>query len=200
MNSIGNLSTPAERGSAMRYPRRCGTPILTRSAPSSASTCRRTPVRSSRRSAYGTNMYFPRRLSLQRGPRLSRTTAYSLGYHRRRSTAQARAWDRFGKWRAGSHRPSASGRACPSFCRAMSVGLAELVRAIAPTFVARDVEELPLLTLGSQIQGGINNLIGQRAITDVFSGDPRDRRRLHRERDRRWAGLEKTRPDARCGS
>ena len=28
--------------------------------------------------------------------------------------------------------------------------------------------ELPLLTLGQQIQGGINNLIGRRAITDVF--------------------------------
>ena len=54
------------------------------------------------------------------------------------------------------------------FCRVMSAGLADLVRALTPSFGARDVAELPLLTLGQQIQGGINNLIGQRAITDVF--------------------------------
>ena len=56
----------------------------------------------------------------------------------------------------------------PEFCRAMSAGLSELVRALAPSFGARDVAELPLLTLGQQIQGGINNLIGQRAIANVF--------------------------------
>ena len=56
----------------------------------------------------------------------------------------------------------------PEFCRAMSAGLADLVRALAPSFGSRDVDELPLLMLGQQIQGGINNLIGQRAIKDVF--------------------------------
>ena len=56
----------------------------------------------------------------------------------------------------------------PEFCRAMSRGLAELVRQMSPTITPRDVTELPLLTLGAQIQGSNNNTIGKRAIADVF--------------------------------
>lgn len=54
------------------------------------------------------------------------------------------------------------------FCAAMSRSLAELVRQMSPQFSSRDVNELPLLTLGSQFQGGNNNTIGQRATLDVF--------------------------------
>lgn len=56
----------------------------------------------------------------------------------------------------------------PDFCKAMSTSLAELVRQMSPTISARDVAELPLLTLGSQIQGSNNNSIGKQAIIDVF--------------------------------
>lgn len=55
-----------------------------------------------------------------------------------------------------------------AFCAAMGVSLAELVRQLSPTVTTRDVAELPLLVLGSQFQGGNNNLIGQRATVDVF--------------------------------
>lgn len=54
------------------------------------------------------------------------------------------------------------------FCAAMAQSLADLVRQIAPQFSPRDVAELPLLTLGSQFQGGNNNTIGKRATLDVF--------------------------------
>lgn len=54
------------------------------------------------------------------------------------------------------------------FCRLMAEGLAELVRLISPTITQRDLDELPLLTIGSQFQGGCNNLIGQQATKEVL--------------------------------
>jgi len=54
------------------------------------------------------------------------------------------------------------------FCAAMAVGLADLVRQMAPQITPRDVVELPLITLGSQFQGGNNNTIGRHATVDVF--------------------------------
>ena len=54
------------------------------------------------------------------------------------------------------------------FCAAMAGSLSELVRNASPRFSARDVIELPLLTLGSQFQGGNNNTIGKQATVDVF--------------------------------
>ena len=54
------------------------------------------------------------------------------------------------------------------YCTAMAHSLAELVRQMSPPISKRDVLELPLLTLGSQIQGGNNNAIGKRATVEVF--------------------------------
>jgi hypothetical protein len=56
----------------------------------------------------------------------------------------------------------------PEFCGAMSEGLAELVRRISPTMTQRDVDELPLLVIGSQFQGSRNNEIGKGATVGVF--------------------------------
>ena len=56
----------------------------------------------------------------------------------------------------------------PAFCTAMGSALAELVRQLSPPITPRDVNELPLLTLGSQFQGGNNNIIGQAAIKGIF--------------------------------
>jgi hypothetical protein len=58
--------------------------------------------------------------------------------------------------------------ALPQFCASMSTALAELVVQLSPTVTNRDIAELPLLTLGSQIQGGSNNIIGKKATADVF--------------------------------
>ena len=54
------------------------------------------------------------------------------------------------------------------FCSVMTEHLAELVRQISPTISARDVSDLPLLTLGAQLYGSNNNAIGKRATLDVF--------------------------------
>ena len=56
----------------------------------------------------------------------------------------------------------------PVFCKAISEGLAELVRQMSPMITSRDVAELPLLTIGAQFQGSNNNIIGQQATVDVF--------------------------------
>jgi hypothetical protein len=54
------------------------------------------------------------------------------------------------------------------FCSIMAEHLAELVGQISPKITARDVSELPLLTLGAQLYGSNNNAIGKRATIDVF--------------------------------
>lgn len=55
-----------------------------------------------------------------------------------------------------------------SFCVVMAGNLADLVRQISPAITARDVSELPLLTLGGQLYGSNNNAIGKQATLDVF--------------------------------
>ena len=54
------------------------------------------------------------------------------------------------------------------FCRVMAENIAELVRQVSPRITARDVSELPLLTLGAQLYGSNNNAIGKQATRDVF--------------------------------
>lgn len=54
------------------------------------------------------------------------------------------------------------------FCTVMAENLAELVRQISPKITARDVVELPLLTLGAQLYGSNNNAIGKQATLNVF--------------------------------
>jgi len=55
-----------------------------------------------------------------------------------------------------------------AFCRAMNAALADLVRQISPRVTARDISELPLLTLGSFFQGANNVKIGKQATLGVF--------------------------------
>ncbi len=53
-------------------------------------------------------------------------------------------------------------------CKMMSQALSELVRQMSPAITQRDVTELPLLTIGSQFQGGNNVAIGRRAVEAVY--------------------------------
>jgi len=62
-----------------------------------------------------------------------------------------------------SRRPDLEG-----FCTVMGQALGDLVRQMTPAFTSQDAVELPLLTLGSQFQGGNNNTIGKQATLDVF--------------------------------
>ena len=61
------------------------------------------------------------------------------------------------------HRPDIE-----QYCSIMAEQLAELVRQVSPRITARDVSELPLLTLGAQLYGSNNNAIGKQATLDVF--------------------------------
>jgi hypothetical protein len=61
-----------------------------------------------------------------------------------------------------------SGPDLDHFCRVMTLSLADLVRQISPKITARDVAELPLLTLGAQLYGSNNNAIGKQATLEVF--------------------------------
>jgi hypothetical protein len=54
------------------------------------------------------------------------------------------------------------------FCREMASALSALIEQISPRVTERDLDELPLLTLGSQFQGSNNNRIGQAATAEVF--------------------------------
>ena len=56
----------------------------------------------------------------------------------------------------------------PILCQSLGGGLAELVRQMSPTITRRDVAELPILTLGAQLQGSNNNIIGKQAVLDAF--------------------------------
>lgn len=56
----------------------------------------------------------------------------------------------------------------PALCQALGAGLADLVRQMSPAITPRDVAELPLLTLGAQLQGSNNNIIGKQAVLDAF--------------------------------
>lgn len=58
--------------------------------------------------------------------------------------------------------------ALEGFCREMALALSALIEQISPRVTERDLEELPLLTLGSQFQGSNNNRIGQAATEEVF--------------------------------
>jgi len=50
----------------------------------------------------------------------------------------------------------------------MSKPLADLVRQMSPSMSVQDIQELPLITLGSQFQGGNNNVIGRQATMGIF--------------------------------
>jgi hypothetical protein len=67
------------------------------------------------------------------------------------------------------------------FCTVMAGNLAELVRQISPKITARDVSELPLLTLGAQLYGSNNNAIGKQATLDVFLSVIEDRQEVRRQ-------------------
>ncbi len=56
----------------------------------------------------------------------------------------------------------------PAFCKAMGRSLSDLVRQLSPSVTTRDVDELSLLTLGAQFQGGNNVSIGKQATLDGF--------------------------------
>lgn len=76
----------------------------------------------------------------------------------------------YGPWLNAEERGVVSPRllpALPRFCEALIQPLVEVVYAM-DVFDDRDLSDLTLLTLGSTLQGGRNNIIGSRASRMVF--------------------------------
>ena len=56
----------------------------------------------------------------------------------------------------------------PQLCKALNEQMGDLITQLSPEVTARDIEQLPLLTLGAQLDGGWRNGIGKQATADVF--------------------------------
>jgi hypothetical protein len=54
-------------------------------------------------------------------------------------------------------------------CDVLGRALGDLVIRISPAITPLDIDQLPLLTIGSQLQGLNNNLIGRQATQDIFT-------------------------------
>jgi len=111
---------------------------------------------------------FPAPIILEAKPTLVGYYRLLLGIPQKSFYSSAMGMSRFKNMEARGLLGDRQRTALPAFCVAMAEGLADLVRQMSPTVTARDVTELPLLTIGSQFQGSNNNVIGKRATLDVF--------------------------------
>jgi hypothetical protein len=111
---------------------------------------------------------FPTPLILETGPMLVGYYRLLLGIPQKAFYVSETGMSQFKSMEARGVLNPRQKAALPAFCKAMSEGLADLVRQMSPTITPRDVAELPLLTIGAQFQGSNNNTIGKRAILDVF--------------------------------
>ena len=76
--------------------------------------------------------------------------------------------------------------ALPDFCRAMAGSLADLVRQMSPKITDREINDLPLLTFGAQLQGANNTKIGRQATENVYGAvDEILKRHIIRRKHRR---------------
>ncbi len=111
---------------------------------------------------------FPTPIILETGPMLVGYYRLLLGVPQKTFYASGTGMGQFRSMEARAVLNERQKAALPALCKAMSEGLADLVRQMSPAITPRDVAELPLLTIGSQFQGSNNNTIGRRAILDVF--------------------------------
>jgi XcyI restriction endonuclease len=110
-------------------------------------------------------------------PVVLRTSPMLLGYYRLllgrpQKSFYSRALDGFGMFKSMEERgviTNKQERLLNDLCQALCDAISSLIEEIAPDISAEDVYELPLLTLGSQLQGANNNVIGQEATRDVFN-------------------------------
>lgn len=98
-----------------------------------------------------------------------------LGYYRLLLGASQKSFYRSDTGLAGFKAMETSNALSPrhrerllDLCGALAGPLASLVRQMSPEITLRDVQELPLLTLGAQFQGANNVGIGQQATREVF--------------------------------
>lgn len=110
---------------------------------------------------------FPTPLLLSAAPKL-------LGYYRLLLGRSQKAFygaDGFGPFKSMEivgTLGSTQKRRLPTLCRTLGEALGALVIGITPGVAQRDLDELPLLTLGAQFQGANNVEIGKTATKAVF--------------------------------
>lgn len=110
-------------------------------------------------------------------PTLLRAEPMLLGYYRLlmgrpQKSFYSASKDGFGMFKSMEERGVLSAKQAArldELCTALGLALSDLVTQLSPAITQADVDELPLLTMGSQLQGGNNNLIGQQATEDVFT-------------------------------
>jgi len=111
---------------------------------------------------------FPVPSVLRHSPTLVGYYRLLLGASQKSFYSPATGLSRFRSMEVRGSLNAAQGAALPEFCTAMCQELAEMVRQIVPTITYRDLSELPLLTLGAQLQGANNKIIGREATDGVF--------------------------------
>lgn len=113
---------------------------------------------------------FPTPAILEAQPTLVGYYRLLLGVSQKAFYRHGTGMSRFKSMEVAGALSTAQRAALPQFCAVMAEALAELVREISPRITLRDVDELPLLTLGGQLQGASNVAVGKQASLDVFLG------------------------------
>lgn len=113
-------------------------------------------------------MVFPVPVVLQAGPTLVGYYRLLLGVSQKRFYRSGSSMTAFKSMEErGTLSKTQAGRLA-HFCTEMCTALSDLIRQLSPGVIPQDINELPLLTLGAQFQGGNNVTIGKLATVDVF--------------------------------
>jgi len=111
---------------------------------------------------------FPTTVVLERRPTLLGYYRLLLGVPQKSFYASGSGRGRFKSMEERGILTDVQKASLPELCRNMTNALAELVRQMSPAITPRDITELPLLTIGSQFQGGNNVVIGRQAIEALY--------------------------------
>lgn len=111
---------------------------------------------------------FPTPIVLESKPTLVGYYRLLIGISQKKFYRSSTGMVPFGKMEKQGVLLSATQDRLPEFCRVMSDELAKIVRQLTRTLAYRDINDLQLLTLGSNFYGSANNRIGQAATLGIF--------------------------------
>ena len=111
---------------------------------------------------------FPTRIVLERSPTLLAYYRLVLGLSRKNFYERSTGHGLFASMENTGRITPRQAERLDELIAVMIDALADVVRQLSPAVTTRDVDELPLLTLGSQLQGARNVEIGKQGTQDVF--------------------------------
>lgn len=111
---------------------------------------------------------FPTRIVLEKSPPLLAYYRLVLGLSRKNFYHRSSGRGLFSTMENSGRITILQAQRLDELIGVMIDALADVVRQLSPAITTRDVEELPLLTLGSQLQGARNVEIGKQGTQDVF--------------------------------